>query len=183
MNEDTTRNEAATGSHVTVRACEPEDMAAVAAIFSQPGVRHGTLSLGYRSAEAMTVLLGRFSSGSTSICAELDGRVVGHGGLRAYRPTCAHGADLSIAVDDAYCRRGVGSALMRALIDCADHSLGLRRLELMVFADNAAAIALYRKFDFIEEGRSRGYAMQDGVLVDALHMARLVDAPPLATVV
>ncbi|MEQ5839103.1 GNAT family N-acetyltransferase [Paraburkholderia acidicola] len=183
MNEHITQNEAATGSRVTVRACEPQDMAAVAAIFSQPGVRRDTLSLGYRSAEAMTALLGSFPSGSTSICAELDGRVVGHGALRAYRPTCAHGADLSIAVDDAYCRRGVGSALMRALIDCADHSLGLRRLELMVFADNAAAIALYRKFDFVDEGRSRGYAMQDGVLVDALHMARLVDAPPFAAVV
>ncbi|PCE27638.1 GNAT family N-acetyltransferase [Paraburkholderia acidicola] len=183
MNEDTVQNEAATSSRVTVRACEPEDMAAVAAILSQPGVRHGTLSTGYRSAEVMSAWLERWPRGSTSICAVLDGRVVGHGGLRAYRPTRAHGAGLSIAVDDAYCGRGVGTALMQALIDCADHSLGLRRLELMVFADNAAAIALYRKFDFVEEGRSRGYAMQDGVLADALHMARFVDAPPLVAVV
>lgn len=183
MNEDTVQDEVAASSRVTVRTCEPADMAAVAAIFSQPGTRRGTLSLGYRSAEAMAASLGHWPRGSTSICAVLDGRVVGHGGLRAYRPTRAHGAGLSIAVDDTYCGRGVGSALMQALVDCADHSLGLRRLELMVFADNAAAITLYRKFDFVEEGRSRGYAMQDGVLVDALHMARLADAPPLVAVV
>jgi putative acetyltransferase len=66
---------------------------------------------------------------------------------------------------------------MAALVECADHSLGLRRIELTVFTDNAPAIALYRRFGFVEEGRSRGYAMRDGVLADVLHMARLADAP------
>jgi putative acetyltransferase len=56
----------------------------------------------------------------------------------------------------------------------------LRRIELTVFPDNIPAITLYRSLGFIEEGRSRGYAMRDGVLADALHMARLVDAPAFA---
>ncbi|MFP3581719.1 GNAT family N-acetyltransferase, partial [Arthrobacter sp. SIMBA_036] len=72
---------------------------------------------------------------------------------------------------DAYHGRGVGTALLRALTETADASLGLRRLELQVFVDNTPAIALYRKFGFVEEGVSRGYAMRDGVLADALHMA------------
>ena len=78
--------------------------------------------------------------------------------------------------------RGVGSALLQGLIDCADASLGLRRIDLTVFSDNASAIALYRKFGFVEEGRSRGFALRDGVLADVLHMARLVDAPRLQTI-
>jgi putative acetyltransferase len=69
-----------------------------------------------------------------------------------------------------------------ALTDCADNALGLRRIELTVFADNAPAIALYRKSGFAEEGRSRAYAMRDGVLADALHMARIVDAPRFETI-
>lgn len=56
-------------------------------------------------------------------------------------------------------------------------SLGLRRIDLTVFSDNAPAIALYRKFGFVEEGFSRGFALRDGMLADVLHMARLVDAP------
>ena len=41
----------------------------------------------------------------------------------------------------------------------------------------ASAIALYRRSGFVEEGRSRGDAMRDGQLADALHMARLADVP------
>lgn len=40
-------------------------------------------------------------------------------------------------------------------------------------SDNAAAIALYRKFGFREEGLMRGYAFRDGTYVDCLAMARL----------
>lgn len=43
-------------------------------------------------------------------------------------------------------------------------------------------IALYRKFGFVEEGRSRGFAMREGILADVLHMARLVDAPRLQSI-
>jgi L-phenylalanine/L-methionine N-acetyltransferase len=81
-------------------------------------------------------------------------------------------------VHDDFVGRGVGSALLAAAIECADHSLGLRRIELTVFADNAPAIALYRKFGFVEEGRARGDAMRAGQLADGLRMARLAAAPP-----
>ena len=48
--------------------------------------------------------------------------------------------------------RGVGSALMTAAIEWA-RAEGLHKLSLSVFAHNAAAIALYRKCGFVEEGR------------------------------
>ena len=52
------------------------------------------------------------------------------------------------------------------------------RIELIVFTDNAAAIALYRKFGFELEGTHRAYALRDGRYVDALAMARLHPNPP-----
>ena len=180
MKEDTLPGGAAPENRVMVKACEPSDMEAFAEIMSQPGVRRGTLSLGYRNAEQIGAWHELRFKGNVSVCAWLDGRVVGHAGLEIYRRGLAHGAQLGMGVHDAYHGRGVGKALLQALIDCADAALGLRRIELMVFADNAPAIALYRKFGFVEEGRSRGYAMRDGVLADALHMARLVEAPRLA---
>ncbi|MEW6346805.1 MAG: GNAT family N-acetyltransferase [Paraburkholderia sp.] len=162
---------------ITVRASEASDMEAIAGIMNQPGVRRGTLGNGYRTTEAMAAWFAGLPKGSINLCAELDAQVVGHAGLEIAPPRRAHSALLGISVHDAFQGRGVGTALLAALVECADLSLGLRRLELTVFTDNAAAIALYRRFGFVEEGRSRGYAMRDGVLADVLHMARLVDAP------
>ena len=67
---------------------------------------------------------------------------------------------------------------MQALCDYADRWMGVLRIELTVYVDNAAAIALYRKFGFEIEGRYRGYALRDGALVDAFAMARLHPDPP-----
>ena len=64
------------------------------------------------------------------------------------------------------------AAILAALIDLAENWLGLTRLELTVYADNAAAIGLYRKFGFVAEGTHVGYALREGVMVDALAMAR-----------
>lgn len=76
-------------------------------------------------------------------------------------------------VHDDYTRRGIGSALLAAIIDLAENWLGLTRLELEVFVDNEPAIRLYEKYGFVIEGTKRRYALRDGVYVDTHVMARL----------
>ena len=52
---------------------------------------------------------------------------------------------------------------------------GLHKLVLDVFAHNEAAIALYRKFGFVEEGRRvKQYRRASGELWDALDMGLLL---------
>ncbi|SOE71078.1 Protein N-acetyltransferase, RimJ/RimL family [Burkholderia sp. OK233] len=182
MKEETLHRDTALDNRITVRALESSDMEAFAEIMSLPGVRRGTLSVGYRSPDQFKAWHERRLESGVNVCATIGGRVVGHAGLEVQRPSRAHCARLGLSVHDAYHGRGVGSALLQALIDCADASLGLRRIDLTVFCDNAPAIALYRKFGFVEEGRSRGFALCDGILADVLHMARLVDAPRLQTI-
>ena len=116
------------------------------------------------------------------LVAEVDGELVGSAGLHPTGPALRrrHVMMLGISVVGAMQGRGVGTALMAALCDYADQWLGIRRLELDVYADNQRALALYRKFGFEVEGTHRGYAMRDGVLVDSLSMARLRPAPPFA---
>lgn len=166
---------------IRVRTCEVADLDSLAEIMNLPGVRRGTLSSGWRTPESLRTWREARPAGVISVCAEVDGRVVGHANLEVAKPRRAHCASVGFAVHDAWQGRGIGSALMAALVDCADQSLGLRRLELEVFADNAPAIALYRKFGFVVEGRSRGAVIRDGLLADTLHMARYAEAPPFAS--
>ena len=78
--------------------------------------------------------------------------------------------ELGMLVDREWRGRGVGSALLQAAIDWArDH--GLHKLSLEVFTHNTAAIALYRKCGFLEEGhRVKHYRRASGELWDALVM-------------
>ena len=59
------------------------------------------------------------------------------------------------------------SALVQATVEWArDH--GLHKLSLEVFAHNSAAIALYRKYGFMEEGRRiKQYRRDSGELWDS----------------
>jgi RimJ/RimL family protein N-acetyltransferase len=70
--------------------------------------------------------------------------------------------------------RGLGQRLMRACIESA-RRLGLEKLELEVFATNAAARALYRKMGFVEEGRLRRKRKFEGAYDDLVCMALFLD--------
>ena len=67
---------------------------------------------------------------------------------------------------------------MAALIDYADRWVAVMRIELTVVTDNERAIALYRKFGFVQEGIFRAYGLRDGRYQDVLAMARLHPSPP-----
>ena len=73
-------------------------------------------------------------------------------------------------VAQAWRGRGVGSALVAAAIE-KSREQGLHKLSLEVFPHNEAAIALYRKFGFVEEGRRvRHYRRESGELWDSVVM-------------
>jgi len=106
-----------------------------------------------------------------TLVAVADGEIVGsvHIGLSR------HGfGDIGMAVAREWRGRGVGSALLAASIEWA-RERGLHKLTLGVFAQNAAAIALYRKFGFLEEGRRvKQYRRASGELWDAIDMGLLL---------
>jgi RimJ/RimL family protein N-acetyltransferase len=104
--------------------------------------------------------------------AEAEGRIVGTIHVEPSR----HGfGEIGMAVERDWRGRGVGSALLEAAIAWA-RERRLHKLSLDVFAHNERAIALYRKFGFVEEGRRvKHYRRQSGELWDALEMGLLLD--------
>jgi putative acetyltransferase len=164
-------------SGVRVRGSTREDARALWEIYSCPGVIRGTLQLPYQSFDEIERRLADTPPTSRRLVAEVDGRVVGVLGLDVGRGRRAHAAALGMMVHDDFQGRGVGTALMAAAVELAERWLGLHRLELEVYPDNAAALRLYRKFGFEEEGRKRRYALRDGEWLDVVCMARLAPAP------
>ncbi|MFN3315139.1 MAG: GNAT family N-acetyltransferase, partial [Hyphomonas sp.] len=108
-------------------------------------------------------------------------RVITHGALMPRSGRMAHVGEVLLFVHDNYTGQGFGRAILGALIDLADNWLGLRRLELDVNVDNAAAIRLYQRHGFDVEGTKRGDILREGELVDTHVMGRLRDAPKRAS--
>jgi RimJ/RimL family protein N-acetyltransferase len=79
--------------------------------------------------------------------------------------------------------RGVGFEAGRLLISHAFGKLNLHRLELGVHPLNAAAIHLYRKLGFREEGRLREAFLRGGEFSDLLVMGLLATELPAAAAV
>ena len=116
-------------------------------------------------------VLNGLRTGMTQFVAVDDGRVVGWCDVNPKtHETLRHSGVLGMGVAASHRGQGLGAALLRATIEAAS-ARGIRRVELVVRADNAAAIALYERHGFELEGRLRDYMIVDGVAHDALAMA------------
>ena len=169
-----------------LRRVKPADAAAIAEQFSDPEVFGGTLQLPFASEEIWAQRIAGHApptpgSNELVLAAVLDDKPVGMAGLHPVGPSVRrrHAMGLGVTVAKASQGRGVGQALLAALLDYADNWAQVLRVELTVFSDNERAIRLYERHGFEHEGRHKAYALRHGVYVDALAMARLHPRQPL----
>jgi L-phenylalanine/L-methionine N-acetyltransferase len=88
---------------------------------------------------------------------------------RMNHPVNRHVATLGMAIEASWRGQGLGSALMAAAMRWA-RQVGIEKVTLEVYPDNEAAIALYRKFGFGEEGRlirqsKKSFGYQDELIM------------------
>ncbi len=99
-------------------------------------------------------------------------RVVGSLSIRRDdQPATRHVATLGMFVVASHRGRRIGTGLMDRAMDWA-RAHGIERIELTVYPHNEAAIALYRRFGFHEEGRlvrhaKKSYGYEDEILMAA----------------
>lgn len=168
-----------------LRRARPADAAAFAAQMADASVFGNLMQMPWPTEDLwrqrLEATVAARESAEVLLVAERDGQLLGSLGLHPVdRVRRRHAAMLGISVGAAHQRQGVGSALMQGACDYADGWAHLLRLELTVFVDNHAAIALYRRFGFVEEGRHRAYALRNGRYEDVFSMARLHPNPPRA---
>ena len=96
-----------------------------------------------------------------------DGKVVGY---VIYSDVQGEAELLRIAVDKAYRRRGIAALLMQNMLDELTES-GAERVSLEVRAHNISAVALYKKFGFIDIFIRENYYTDpvDDALIFQLH--------------
>ena len=100
--------------------------------------------------------------------------------VRDERPGMTHIGRLGIGILPEFRGRKIGARLLATAIADAFQK-GITRIELEVFAANARALALYKKFGFVEEGRKRQARCLDGVPEDSICMALLKAEASAAT--
>ena len=162
----------------TIRSFDTPDLDAVAALMTRRGVVEGLLHTPFAPGEQVRERLAR-PARDCALVALAEGRVIGYAGL-AVQPGLRrrHAASLVMFVAPEWQHRGIGSALLAALLEWADGWAGLLRVELGVLEGNAAAMALYRSFGFEQEGTQRAAVLREGRFVDLHSMVRFHPGPP-----
>ncbi len=153
-----------------VRPARAGDARAMAEIFAAvAGERDGIATEPPVDIDERAALFAR--TADASVVAVAGGRLVGMLHVEASR----HGfGELGMLVVRDWRGRGVGSAMVQAGIGWA-RGHRLHKLCLDVFPHNTAAIALYRKCGFVEEGRRiKQYRRASGELWDSIVMGLLL---------
>lgn len=161
-----------------IRPSEPWDAKGLAAIRRMPGVFETTLGLpSCRTAESVDFIedMGpnehHFVAVTETEAGEL---IIGAAGLTVrMNPRTRHVGSLGIFIHRDYQNAGVGTALMKTILDLADNWLMLVRVELEVYADNECAMHLYEKMGFEVEGLRRKAVVRNGRYIDEYLMGRI----------
>ena len=157
-----------------IRPVSLNDAEKISQIRRKNEVREGILALTSERTETTAQFISSIAEDDRAYVALENGEITGLVVLvhnRTYKRT--HSGVISIMVDTEFQNIGIGTALMRKVVNAADRELKLHRLELLVLSDNKHAIRLYEKFGFIKEGTRKHAAVKDGAFIDEDFFARV----------
>ena len=109
------------------------------------------------------------------VVAEYNGQIIGVSNMMAsQKPRLRHIGEFGISVLKSYWGHGIGSAIIKYLIDWAKKGGVITKINLIVQQDNIKAYRLYEKLGFEKEGELRRALKVNGVYYDAYYMGMLL---------
>lgn len=168
------------GRILTVRNAVEADMAAIHAIYAE-AVLHGLASF-EETPPTLVEMLSRRSAvldlGLPYLAAERDGAVVGYAYATGYRPRPAyrHTVEDSVYVADGMRGRGVGRALLQALIEGCEAGPWRQMVAVIGDSGNGGSIALHESLGFRMVGTLESVGFKLGRWVDTVLMQRPLGA-------
>ena len=110
------------------------------------------------------------------IFTQLDEKTVGMAHLvRGKFERNKHVGFLGISILKEFRKIGIGTAMMKYIMEWARRQKGLEKVSLTVFSTNEAAINLYRTFGFQIEGMSKKQYKIEGKYIDETIMGKFLD--------
>ncbi|SAK65304.1 phosphinothricin N-acetyltransferase [Caballeronia fortuita] len=168
-----------------VRDAAPGDFDAIARIYSH--YVENALATFEETAPSADDLLARHATikaaGLPYLVAEFDGRIAGYAYASAYRPRSAyrHTIEDSVYVADGNGGRGIGRALLTALIERCERGPWRQMIAVIGNSGNAGSIALHARLGFEHVGVLRDVGFKHGRWVDTVLMQRALQPTPDAT--
>lgn len=108
------------------------------------------------------------------IVPEVNGKVVANSEVSRGGSYEKHVGGIGIAIKNGFRDVGIGTEMMKALIDQAQ-KWGLKVLTLRVFASNRRAFHLYEKVGFVQTGIIPRKLFRDGEYIDEIIMTKLLE--------
>jgi L-amino acid N-acyltransferase YncA len=176
------------GNAVTVRDANEADVAAIQAVYAHH-VLNGLATFEEVPPSVEDMLSRRaavIAGGLPYLIAEIDNRVVGYSYATSYRPRPAyrHTIEDSVYVDNGLRGRGIGAALLQALVLRCEAGQWRQMLAVIGDSGNAGSIALHRRMGFQLVGTLGSVGFKLGRWVDTVLMQRALgpggSTPPSA---
>jgi len=161
---------------IVVRDAVEADMAAVQAIYAFH-VLNGLASF-EETPPSLDEMCARraaaIAQGFPYLVAEIGGRIAGYSyaGLYRTRPAYRHTLEDSVYVDETQHRRGVGTVLLRTLVERCEGGPWRQMVAIIGDSANAGSIALHRRFGFRHIGTLEAIGFKHGRWVDTVLMQR-----------
>lgn len=109
------------------------------------------------------------------LVADAGGQIIGLAHCNSARLGYKHTYDLGITVNKDWRDKGVGTAMLSAMIEWCHNNPNVRRLELWVFPNNPRAMHVYEKLGFEHEGVRRKSYLKQGEMLDLILMGMLFE--------
>jgi L-amino acid N-acyltransferase YncA len=157
---------------VTLRPMRDSDVDAVLAIY-QAGIDTGQATFETEAPDWATFCAGKPPEHRLVATDPDTGAVLGWAALSPVSDRCAYAgvAENAVYVDPDARGRGVGEALLRALITGAEQA-DIWTVQCGVFPENTASLALHTKVGFRQVGRRERLGRHHGVWRDVLLLER-----------